>query len=169
MTKCIVKAHSKNGILTRIEGDDTVNATTPREDIDLNSIKLGRIQSRPCSLGVAWQGSVYDPNRILYPMQQIGAKGSGQFQRITWTQALDTIYQQLVNANNKYGPNSIWTHPLASYVGAGMAGWGENSYSGFVNAEYIAQGMATYGGNCAASESDIFNTKLILMFGAFQT
>lgn len=43
---------------------------------------------------------VYSGDRILYPMRRVGAKGSGQFERISWDAALDEIanrFQQTIN------------------------------------------------------------------------
>lgn len=38
-----------------------------------------------------YQNRVYSDQRLLYPMKRVGPKGSGQFARITWDEALDTI------------------------------------------------------------------------------
>src|SRR5579871_6482465 len=37
----------------------------------------------------------YAADRLLYPQKRVGAKGSGQFERIGWDEALDTIAQRL--------------------------------------------------------------------------
>jgi len=37
----------------------------------------------------------YHKDRLLYPMQRIGKKGEGKFERISWEQALDTIAARL--------------------------------------------------------------------------
>jgi anaerobic selenocysteine-containing dehydrogenase len=33
----------------------------------------------------------YSPDRVLYPMRRTGPKGSGQFTRVSWDEALDEI------------------------------------------------------------------------------
>lgn len=38
-----------------------------------------------------YQNRVYSDQRLLYPMKRVGPKGSGQFARITWDEALDEI------------------------------------------------------------------------------
>ena len=38
-----------------------------------------------------YQDKVYSPDRLLYPMRRSGPKGSGEFTRISWDDALDEI------------------------------------------------------------------------------
>jgi anaerobic selenocysteine-containing dehydrogenase len=37
----------------------------------------------------------YHPDRLLYPMQRVGKKGEGRFERVSWDQALATIAEKL--------------------------------------------------------------------------
>ena len=50
---------------------------------------------------------VYHQDRILYPMRRVGAKGSGEFARITWDEALDEIASRFHSLAKTYGAESI--------------------------------------------------------------
>ena len=41
--------------------------------------------------GPATHNQIYDPERILYPLKRVGARGEGKWKRITWQQAIDEI------------------------------------------------------------------------------
>ena len=47
------------------------------------------------------------PNRLLHPMKRVGAKGSGQFERITWEQAIHLIVDRFRDLNDTVGPEAI--------------------------------------------------------------
>ena len=49
----------------------------------------------------------YNPDRILHPMRRSGPKGSGQFTRITWTQALDEIFSRFSEVVEAHGREAI--------------------------------------------------------------
>ena len=36
----------------------------------------------------------YNPERVLYPMRRVGPKGAGEFERISWDEALAEIKQR---------------------------------------------------------------------------
>ncbi len=169
MMTCLLKVHVKNGRVTSIEGDDSVNPNNPREDVGLDALKKGLLQARPCGLGVAWGDKVYSPNRLLYPMKQVLPKGSGKWVRITWTEALDTIYNKVIEAKEKYGPYSILEQfgdgiQFYSLINAGCKTWGEQSYSGDGNSEILLMGQPGMQ-TVTSSESDIFNSKLVILLG----
>jgi anaerobic selenocysteine-containing dehydrogenase len=60
----------------------------------------------------------YSPDRLLYPMKRSGPKGSGQFERIGWDQALDEIAARLSSTAAQYGGESILPYSYAGTMGA---------------------------------------------------
>jgi anaerobic selenocysteine-containing dehydrogenase len=59
----------------------------------------------------------YSPDRLLYPQKRTGPKGSGQFSRIGWDEALDTIARRLQEAASAHGPESILPYSYAGTMG----------------------------------------------------
>jgi len=60
---------------------------------------------------------VYSPQRILYPMRRVGAKGSGEFERISWTAALDEIAYRFNQIIREYGAQAILPCSYAGHEG----------------------------------------------------
>jgi anaerobic selenocysteine-containing dehydrogenase len=50
---------------------------------------------------------VYHPDRLRYPLRRTGRRASGDFQRVSWDEALDTIAENLQKAKQQYGPESV--------------------------------------------------------------
>lgn len=48
-------------------------------------------RGRNCAKGPATINQVLDPERILTPLRRVGERGSGQFERVTWEEALADI------------------------------------------------------------------------------
>src|SRR5947208_7998131 len=44
----------------------------------------------------------YSPERLLFPLRRTGAKGSGEFQRTTWDDALDEIATRLSEISSEF-------------------------------------------------------------------
>ncbi len=72
----------------------------------------------------------YHPDRVLYPMRRTGPKGSKQFERITWDEALDEITTKWKAIIDEYGPQAIIPY---SYLGHQGLVHGLNGGDAFFN------------------------------------
>ncbi|MET0257759.1 MAG: molybdopterin-dependent oxidoreductase [Methylobacterium sp.] len=61
-----------------------------------------------------YQDRVYSEKRLLYPMRRVGPKGSGQFARIGWDEALEEIAARFADIIATDGPQAILPY---SYLG----------------------------------------------------
>ncbi|MCC3305816.1 molybdopterin-dependent oxidoreductase [Sneathiella sp. HT1-7] len=50
---------------------------------------------------------VHGKNRLTYPMKRVGPKGGEAFERISWEEALDTIYENFSKIIEEHGPQAI--------------------------------------------------------------
>ncbi len=60
-----------------------------------------------CAKGRLAQTTFDHPNRLLKPLKRVGQRGAGQWEEISWDQALDEIAQKLKVIVDKYGPESL--------------------------------------------------------------
>jgi len=88
---CGVYVYVKDGKVAKIQGDP---------DCPINHGTL-------CSKGLASAQLAYHPDRLTYPVKRIGPKKSGQWKRISWDEALDTIAERILAYKEKFGPESI--------------------------------------------------------------
>lgn len=88
---CGVLVYTKNGKAVKIAGDP---------DCPINHGTL-------CSKGIASTQLAYHPDRLTYPVKRIGHKGSGQWKRISWDEALDTIAKRILKYKEKFGAEFI--------------------------------------------------------------
>jgi anaerobic selenocysteine-containing dehydrogenase len=63
-------------------------------------------------------------DRLLYPMRRRGPKGRGEFQRISWDEALDEIAERFAGTIREFGPEAIWP-----YAGSGSLGLIQGVYA----------------------------------------
>ena len=70
--------------------------------------------ARLCSKREDILATVYHPRRILYPQKQHG-RGSGNWQKITWEEAIDTIARKILSLKERY--NSTLPLCLNKYSG----------------------------------------------------
>src|SRR5215467_16109778 len=58
--------------------------------------------------------------RLLHPLRRTGQKGSGQFDRISWDDALDLVAEKFLQAEERHGTESIWPYYYAGTMGLVM-------------------------------------------------
>jgi anaerobic selenocysteine-containing dehydrogenase len=76
---CAMLVTVENGVATSIRGDPDMPFT----------------EGTLCTKVAHYLERTYAPDRLLYPQRRIGPKGSGQFKRIGWDEALDEIAARL--------------------------------------------------------------------------
>ncbi len=68
-----------------------------------------------CQKMARYLDRVYSPDRLQHPLKRVGPKGSGQFERISWDEALNTITRNFeAIASSSDGPQAILPY---SYYG----------------------------------------------------
>lgn len=98
ISTCSLDAYVKDGIVWREEQ----NATFPQQFEGVPDFN-----PRGCASGCAYSVQMYDPTRIRYPMKRVGERGSGQWERLSWDQALEEIAEKMMDVLVEDGPESI--------------------------------------------------------------
>src|SRR5207237_793625 len=69
-----------------------------------------------CAKVARYAERVHHPDRLLHPMRRTGPKGSGQFARISWDEALDEIAARFDQAEHEFGAESVWPYYYAGTI-----------------------------------------------------
>lgn len=83
---CSLLSYVQNERLIKVEGDPS----------------QGYTQGRLCGKGYAFTEYVYSPQRLRYPLRQF-PRGSGNWQRLSWEEALGVIADKILELNDRYG------------------------------------------------------------------
>src|SRR5207237_10590058 len=68
-----------------------------------------------CQKMASYLDRVYSPERLMFPLRRVGAKGEGRFERISWDVAIATIAERFRDiARSADGPQAILPY---SYYG----------------------------------------------------
>jgi anaerobic selenocysteine-containing dehydrogenase len=159
-SECGVLVRVKNGKVVRIEGDPN------------HPLSRGYI----CPKGRAQPQLLYHPDRVKYPMRRAGERGSGNWERISWNEALNEIATKVTQAKEEYGPESIaaihGTGPRPSLYSTGLlllALGSPNVISVDLHICYIPSWVAerwTYGDTVMMDKGpDYLNSDCIMVIG----
>jgi anaerobic selenocysteine-containing dehydrogenase len=73
-----------------------------------------------CAKVARYAERIHHPDRLMHPLRRTGAKGSGQFVRISWDEALDEIADRFNAAERDFGAQSVWPYYYAGTMGLVM-------------------------------------------------
>ena len=108
-----------------------------------------------CTKVTRYLERVYNPDRLLYPMRRIGAKGEGRFTRISWDEALDTIARRFreISASDD-GPEAILPYSYGGTMGIVNSGSMDRRFFHRLGASKLARTI------CSAAGGEAMNYTL---------
>ncbi len=162
--RCIIKAHVKDGTIVRLTTD------TP-EEAD------GGVPLTACARGMNYHTTYLSEDRLKYPMKRVGKRGAGEFERISWDEAVDILVREWTRIRDTYGPGSryvmyatgesavlsgrAFTKRLLSLDGGFLDSY--NSYSSACVRQITPYLYGT--DDTASSPADWLNSSLIVLWG----
>lgn len=91
MQSCRYAAHVREGKIVKLEPAEY------GEDLYRGS----------CLRGMSYMHRIYNPLRIKYPMKRVGERGAGEWERITWDEAISEIAEKLNAIIEEFGSKAI--------------------------------------------------------------
>jgi anaerobic selenocysteine-containing dehydrogenase len=154
--RCGIRVHLKDGRVRYIDG----NRDHP--------VNRGVI----CGKGAAGIMTHTSPSRLRAPLKRVGPRGSGEFQEISWDEALDTATDWLKQVRRRDpGRLAFFTGRDQSQA---LTGWFAQQYGthnfaahgGFCSVNMAAAGIYTFGGSFwEFGEPDWEHTQYFMLFG----
>jgi len=157
-SSCSILGYTKNGHLEKVTGDP----------------KHGYTKGLLCAKGYNYINQVYHQDRLKYPMRQ-NPRGSGNWQRISWSEAIEIIAEKMIElyerydshlslALNKYSGNmGVLHHAMEGFFN----GLGKTSRA--VGNPCWASGMDAlyydYGDHQTSDMEDILHAETIILWG----
>src|SRR6201998_23568 len=73
-----------------------------------------------CAKVARYAERIHHPERVTFPMRRIGRKGSGQYARISWDEALHESAPRFDQGEREFGAESVWPYYYAGTMGIVM-------------------------------------------------
>ena len=70
-----------------------------------------------CEKVARYAERIHHPDRLTHPLRRVGPKGAGQWERISWDEALDEIASRFRAIEEEFGPETIWPYFYAGTMG----------------------------------------------------
>jgi anaerobic selenocysteine-containing dehydrogenase len=157
--QCGLLLHIENGKISKIAGDPE------------HSVTKGNI----CNKVRNMTARLYDESRLKYPMKRTGPKGSNQFERITWDEAIQTITSSWKKIIESDGPESILPYSFYGNMGYLTAEGMDRRFFHRLGASQLDRTICseagsvgykyTMGGSFGIDPEDTVHAKLVIFWG----
>lgn len=172
-SRCPLRLQVKDGTIIRVLPENTGDDT------------IGTQRVRACVRGRSIRHRIYNPDRLKHPLKRKDGtkRGAGEWEQISWEQAISEIAAKMTDIKSRYGNESIYINYGTGVLGSTMACswppdqtgfarlmncWGGylDHYSDYSTTE-ITQAYPYFYGGWVSSNSfdDAANAKLQVMFG----
>lgn len=98
-TNCF-ECHAKCGVLCEVDKDGTLISVKGNPEDP-------RSEGRMCGKGLSATKILYDPERLRWPLRRKGERGAGEWERITWDEALSWLTERVQTLEAEYGAETI--------------------------------------------------------------
>ena len=156
---CGLLVHKKNGKIIKVEGN-------PEHPVTRGAIcnKVRHMAER-----------IHHPERLMYPLRRVGAKGEGKFETISWEEAIREIADNFSNLSAEHGSESILPYSFYGNMGALSVEGMDRRFFNALGASVLEQTIcnsagtagwrATMGFNGGTSPEDTVNADVIIVWG----
>ncbi|TCS60559.1 molybdopterin-containing oxidoreductase family protein [Varunaivibrio sulfuroxidans] len=157
VTRCPNIAYVEDGRVVKIEGQP-------------NSIRSEGVM---CAKGQGGVNQPNDPDRVLYPLRRVGARGEGKWKRVSWDEALGEVTARLQKLRDAGTPEKFMFHygrmkaSTSKMVGEFLKTFGTGTIGNHTSicegGKWVAQEY-TWGAHYDSWDFD--NTRYVLNFGS---
>ena len=97
-SRCVIDAHICNGKIMKITTDSSKG-----------SLKYSPLTA--CAKGLNYHKTYLDASkRLKKPLLRVGERGSGEFRKISWEEAIDHLSREWIRIRDMYGAASRYVH-----------------------------------------------------------
>ncbi len=157
--QCGLLVHKEQGKIVKIAGD-------PEHPVTRGNIcnKVRHMAER-----------IYDEKRLTHPLKRVGPKGSRQFERISWDEAIETITSRWKALIAEHGPESVLPYSFYGNMGNINAEGMDRRFFHRMGSSQLERTICTaaggagfkhtVGGSIGADPEDTVHTKLFIFWG----
>ncbi|MEM7125112.1 MAG: molybdopterin oxidoreductase family protein [Chloroflexota bacterium] len=156
---CGLITHVKEGLVVKVEGDPDHPTT----------------QGWLCAKVRPYPNFVNHPDRLMHPLRRRGPKGSGQWERISWTEALTEIGRRWRQLIDEYGAEAILPYSFSGTLGLIQMSVASGRFWNRLGASFLERTIcsvaakqavrATLGARWAPPYEHVESSNLVLIWG----